>query len=117
MARFISRRLVWAIPTMLIVTFLVYVAIRIGTDPVEAYKRTNARASSKKIEEYRNLNHLYEGFGGYIRGYFAWLGGFVTGDWPRSIKGRQPVWPGCRRGRKRCQRRRRSFRRAPFRSR
>jgi ABC-type dipeptide/oligopeptide/nickel transport system permease component len=93
MVRFISRRLVWVIPTMLIVTFLVYVAIRIGTDPVEAYKRTNARAGEKKIEEYRNLNHLYEGFGGYIRGYFSWLGGFVTGDWPRSIKGRQEVWP------------------------
>jgi peptide/nickel transport system permease protein len=83
----------WAIPTLLIVTFLVYVAIRIGTDPVEAYKRANPRANEAKIEEYRELNKLYEGFGGYIRGYFGWLGGFVTGDWPRSIVGRREVWP------------------------
>ena len=31
-----ARRLIWAVPTLLIVTFLVYVAIRIGTDPVPA---------------------------------------------------------------------------------
>jgi peptide/nickel transport system permease protein len=93
MARFILRRLLWAIPTMLIVTFLVYVAIRIGTDPAEAYKRSNARASEAKVEEYKELNHLYEGFGGYIKGYFSWLVDFVTGNWPRSIKGRQEVWP------------------------
>jgi peptide/nickel transport system permease protein len=97
MARFILRRLLWAIPTMIIVTFLVYVAIRIGTDPAEAYKRSNARAGEAKINEYKELNHLYDGFGGYIRGYFSWLGGFVTGDWPRSIKGRQEVWPDLKR--------------------
>ncbi len=30
MLRFVIRRLVWAIPTLLLVTFLVFVAIRIG---------------------------------------------------------------------------------------
>jgi peptide/nickel transport system permease protein len=93
MTRFILRRVLWAIPTVLIVTFLVYVAIRLGTDPVEAYKRANPRANEAKIEEYRELNNLYEGFGGYIKGYFGWLGDFLTGDWPRSIVGRREVWP------------------------
>jgi len=91
--RFVLRRLLWAIPTILLVTFVVYVAIRIGTDPVASYKRQNARASAAKIAEYKEVNGLYEGFGGYIRGYFKWLHGFLTGDWPKSIKGRQPVWP------------------------
>ncbi len=93
MARFILRRLMWAIPTLFIVTFLVYVAIRLGTNPVESYKRTNARASAAKIEQYKELNNLYDGRLGYVKGYFGWLQGFVTGDWPRSIKGRQEVWP------------------------
>ncbi len=93
MARTILRRLVWAIPTLLLVTFLVYVAIRIGTNPSEAYQRANPRANAAKIQEYEELNNLYPGVWGYIRGYFGWLGGFLTGDWPRSIVGRREVWP------------------------
>jgi peptide/nickel transport system permease protein len=91
--RFIIRRLLWAVPTVLIVTFLVYVAIRIGTDPVASFLRANTRASEEDVQEYIEQNGLYEGFGGYVKGYFSWLGGFLTGDWPNSIKGNQPVWP------------------------
>lgn len=99
MARFVLRRLLWAIPTLLIVTFLVYLAIRIGTNPSEAYQRSNPRANAAKIKEYEELNNLYPGFSGYIKGYFGWLQGFVQGlfnggeSWPRSIKGRREVWP------------------------
>jgi peptide/nickel transport system permease protein len=91
--RFVVRRLIWAVPTLLIVTFLVYVAIRIGTDPVASYTRSNARAGQAKIQEYIEKNGLYEGFGGYVRGYFKWLGGFLSGDWAHSIKGNKEVWP------------------------
>ncbi len=93
MLRFVLRRLLWAIPMTILVTFLVYVALRIGTDPLASYLRVNQRASKAKIQQYIETNGLYEGFGGYIKGYFQWLGGFVTGDWPRSIKGSRPVWP------------------------
>ena len=89
MARFIIRRVLWALPTLLIVTFLVYVALRIGTDPLESYLRVNQRASPKKIQQYIDINGLYDGPGGYVRGYFKWLGQFLTGDWPRTIKGRR----------------------------
>jgi peptide/nickel transport system permease protein len=94
--RYIARRLLWLIPTLLLVTFLVYVALRLGTDPVESYKRANARASKKKIQQYIELNGLYDGAFGYVRGYFKWLGGFLTGDWAPSIKGRTPVWPNLK---------------------
>jgi len=94
--RFIVRRLIWAVPTLLIVTFLVYVAIRLGTNPVESYKRSNVRASPAKIQEYIEANGLYEGFGGYVKGYFTWLGGFLSGDWPNSIKGNREVWPNLK---------------------
>lgn len=96
MRRYIARRLLWLIPTLLLVTFLVYVALRLGTDPVESYKRANARASKKKIQQYIELNGLYDGAFGYVRGYFKWLGGFLTGDWAPSIKGRTPVWPNLK---------------------
>jgi len=93
MIRFVIRRLVWAVPTLLIVTFLVYCAIRIGTDPVAAFKRSNARATPAQVEAFKEANGLYEGFGGYVHGYFKWLGQFLTGNWPNSIKGNAPVWP------------------------
>lgn len=78
---------------IILVTFLVYVALRLGTDPVKSYLRVNQRASEKKIQQYIETNGLYTGVGGYFRGYFQWLTGFITGDWPRSIKGSREVWP------------------------
>lgn len=94
MLRFVVRRLAWAIPTLLIVTFLVYVAIRLGTDPAEAYERANPRANAAKVQEYRELNNLT---GNYVQGYVGWLGDFFSplwgGEWQRSIVGRRPVWP------------------------
>ncbi len=96
MARFVLRRLLWAIPTLLLVTFLVYVAIRIGTNPSEAYQRSNPRANAAKIKEYEELNNLR---GNYINSYWGWLRGFLQGlfdggeSWQRSIKGRREVWP------------------------
>ena len=84
------RRLAWAIPTLVFVTFLVYIALRIGTDPVASYKRINPRASKAKIAQYIEVNGLDPNF---VRGYFRWLGNFVTLDWPRSIKGSREVWP------------------------
>jgi peptide/nickel transport system permease protein len=91
----VARRLVWAIPTLFIVTFLVYVAVRMGTDPLQSYLRVNQRASQAKIDQYIEQNGLYEGFGGYVKGYFQWLGGFLQGPdhWPNSIKGNREVWP------------------------
>ena len=90
MGRFIVRRLLWAVPTLLLVTFLVYVALRTGTDPVKSYLRINPRASKAKIQQYIEVNGLDPN---YVRGYFQWLWNFLTLDWPRSIKGSREVWP------------------------
>lgn len=90
MLRFVARRIVWAIPTLFIVTFLVFVAIRIGTDPVASYLRLNPRASEAKVQQYKEVNGLV---GSVPEQYFRWLKNFVTGDWGNSIKGNRPVWP------------------------
>jgi peptide/nickel transport system permease protein len=96
--RFVVKRLLWLIPSIIFVTFLVYVAVRIGWNPVASYLRANPRASEEKIAQYREVNGLYEGFGGYIRGYVEWLWAFIQGpdQWPRSIKGSSEVWPTLR---------------------
>ncbi len=98
MLRFIVRRLLWVVPTITLVTFLVYIAIRIGFNPVASYLRANPRASEAKVQQYKDINGLYEGPWGYVRGYFRWLWQFLQGPdaWPRSIKGRAEVWPPLR---------------------
>lgn len=98
MLRFILRRLLWAIPTLFIVTFVVYCALRLATNPLASYARSNPRLAKQpeKIKQYIETNGLWDGFGGYIRGYFKWLGGFLSGDWQPSIKGSRPVWPNLK---------------------
>ena len=90
MIRFVGRRLLWTLPTLFIITFLVFIAIRIGTDPVQSYLRLNPRASEAKVQQYKVANGLT---GNIVSQYFNWLGHFVTFDWGRSIKGSRPVWP------------------------
>jgi peptide/nickel transport system permease protein len=90
MIRFIGRRLLWTIPTLFLITFLVFIAIRIGTDPVQSYLRLNPRASEAKVKQYREANGLT---GNMVSQYFSWLHHFVTFNWGRSIKGSRPVWP------------------------
>ncbi|MEP6660047.1 MAG: ABC transporter permease [Acidimicrobiales bacterium] len=93
MVRFIVRRLLWMIPTLLIVTFLVFVAIRVGTNPVAAYLRLNPRASPEKVAQFKHVNGLE---GSIPNQYFSWLRRFLTWDWPRSIAGNRPVWPNLK---------------------
>lgn len=90
MIRFVARRLMWTIPTLFIITFLVFIAIRIGTDPVQSYLRLNPRATPAKILQYKKTNGLT---GNIVSQYFSWLNHFVTFNWGRSIKGSRPVWP------------------------
>lgn len=90
MIRFVGRRLLWTIPTLFLITFLVFVAIRVGTDPVQSYLRINPRASQAKIQQYKATNGLT---GNIVSQYFSWLHNFITFDWGRSIKGSRPVWP------------------------
>jgi len=90
MTRFVGRRLLWMIPTLFVITFLVFIAIRVGTDPVQSYLRINPRASKAKIQQYKDKNGLN---GSIVSQYFSWLHHFVTFNWGRSIKGNRPVWP------------------------
>ena len=90
MIRFVVRRLLWMIPTLFLITFLVFIAIRIGTDPVQSYLRINPRATPAKIQQYKKANGLT---GNIVSQYFNWLNHFVTFNWGRSIKGSRPVWP------------------------
>jgi peptide/nickel transport system permease protein len=95
MLRYILRRLLWVIPTIILVTFVVYIAIRVGWKPEQSYQRANPRASKEKIQQFKDVNGLYDGVGGWVKGYFKWAWQFIQGPdkWPRSIRGRALVYP------------------------
>ena len=90
MARFIAMRAAWAIPVLLIVTFLTFWAVKSATDPVQSYLRINTRATPEMVEEYKEKHGL---IGSTPEQYFRWLGNFLTLEWGNSIKGNRPVWP------------------------
>src|SRR5262245_54855276 len=93
MIRFAFRRLLWAVPTVLVVTFITFVTLRAVTDPVASYRRVNPRATPEKLQQYRQVTGLV---GTVPEQYFHWLRRFVVGDWGSSIKGSRPVWPAMR---------------------
>jgi peptide/nickel transport system permease protein len=93
MLRYTSRRVVWAIPTLFVITFLVFLALRAGTDPVASFLRSNPRATPAAIQKYKEVNGLV---GTPPEQYFRWLGHFLRGDWGSSIKGNRPVWPSLK---------------------
>ncbi len=90
MARFVALRAAWAIPVLLIVTFLTFWAVKSATDPVQSYLRINTRATPEMVEEYKQVHGLV---GSTPEQYFRWLGNFLTLEWGNSIKGNRPVLP------------------------
>jgi peptide/nickel transport system permease protein len=93
MARYVMIRTAWAIPVLLIVTFLTFWAVKAATDPVQSYLRTNPRATPEMVAEYEEKHGLV---GSTPEQYVRWLGNFVTLEWGNSIKGNTPVWPDLR---------------------
>jgi ABC-type dipeptide/oligopeptide/nickel transport system permease component len=93
MLRYVLRRLMWMVPTVLVVTFIAFWAVRSGTNPVQSFLRSNPRATPAQVAKYKQVNGLV---GSTPEQYVRWLGHFVTGNWGRSIKGSRPVWPALK---------------------
>jgi peptide/nickel transport system permease protein len=90
MTRYVLLRTAWAIPVLIIVTFLTFWAVKSATDPVQSYLRTNPRATPEMVQEYEEVHGLV---GSTPEQYVRWLGNFLTLNWGNSIKGNTPVWP------------------------
>lgn len=86
MLTFIARRLLIAIPILLIASVLVFVFMRATTDPAQALR--NPRMTAE------DLQRVKEAYGLDKSGpaqYTSWLRHFVKGDWGISIRRQQPV--------------------------
>ena len=88
MIRFVTRRLLWTIPTLFVITFLVFVAIRhrdgSGTE-LPAVQPTGQRGEDPAVQGHERPT------GNIVSQYFHWLWNFVTFNWGRLDQGQ----PSC----------------------
>jgi len=93
MYRYIVRRLLFAIPVLLIASILVFFIIRSTFDPLGG-AAINPRVSQADIERIRHQLGLdTHGFTGYLIQYKNWFVNFLQGDWGNSLLTNRPVRP------------------------
>src|SRR5947209_1325747 len=89
MYRYILRRLIYAIPVLLISSVLVFAVIRSTFDPLGG-AAINPRVSQADILRLRKELGLNKS---PVQQYVIWLGHFVRGDWGKSLLSNRPVYP------------------------
>lgn len=88
MIGFAIRRLLWAIPILLISSVLVFVALKASTDPAVVRGPGISADDVSRFREELGLDSP-----AHVQ-YMKWLGNFVQGDLGESLKTNQEVWPG-----------------------
>jgi peptide/nickel transport system permease protein len=84
---FIGRRLLVAVPVVVIATIVVFALVSARGDPLRELRHRPA-VSEQTI---RNLEHEYHLDESRPAQYVGWLGDFVQGDWGHSFSTDQPV--------------------------
>jgi peptide/nickel transport system permease protein len=84
---YVVRRLLVAIPVVIVATFVVFVLVRATGDPLREY-RHRPGASAQTIANLEERYHLHDPL---VVQYGVWLGDFVQGDWGHSYATDQPV--------------------------
>ena len=80
-------RIAWSVPTLLIVSFLVFLLVDLSPgDP--ARQILGPEASAELVEKVRHELHLDQPL---LERYLHWLGDVVQGDFGQSLVGGQPV--------------------------
>lgn len=86
MLTYVARRLLFAIPMLLILSIIMFSFMTSTFDPVEALR--NPRMTSADVQRIRASMGLDQP--PHLQ-YITWLKNFVTGDWGTSIRFQRPV--------------------------
>ncbi|MBW3588843.1 MAG: ABC transporter permease [Actinobacteria bacterium] len=88
MLYFITRRLLFAIPLLFIISVMIFTFLNLSTDIAQSLRNPRMTAEQfAKVKEAYGLDKT-----GPAR-YFSWLGNFVRGDWGTSFIYQAPVAP------------------------
>jgi peptide/nickel transport system permease protein len=92
MFRYIIRRMLFAIPILLISSILVFLVVRSTIDPISGYA-VNPRVSQADLARLRHEFGLDKSLYGQ---YTTWLAKFIRGDWGTSLLSNRAVFPDIR---------------------
>jgi peptide/nickel transport system permease protein len=84
---FIGRRLLVAIPVVMVATIVLFALVSARGDPLRDFRHRPA-VSQQTLQ---NLEHEYHLDESRPAQYLAWLGDFVQGDWGTSFRTQEPV--------------------------
>ncbi|MEX1008841.1 MAG: ABC transporter permease [Acidimicrobiia bacterium] len=87
MSAYVVRRLLVAIPVVVLATLVVFLLVSARGDPLRDF-RHKPTVSQQTI---RNLEHEYHLDKSVPEQYVLWLGDFAQGDWGTSFRTEQPV--------------------------
>ncbi|MDR1510213.1 MAG: hypothetical protein LBS53_11305, partial [Synergistaceae bacterium] len=88
MFQFISKRLVFMLPILVVASLLIFFMMRIANpDPIAAVVGTR-RLSDKSRAALAREFHLDKPL---FKQYEIWINGMLRGEFPRSFKYREPV--------------------------
>jgi peptide/nickel transport system permease protein len=89
MRRYIFTRVLWAVPTLLLVSIVIFSMVRvIPGDAITAQFTSQGNISQKDVQKARNELGLNEPA---VKQYFVWLGGIVRGNFGDSLVSRSSV--------------------------
>src|SRR3954452_12573805 len=93
MLTYITRRLLYSIPVLIISTFLIFTFVSLAGDPT-----ANIRANPQfSVVTYRNLQHKYHLDRSIPVRYGYWVEDVVKHKLGSSLLTSQPIWPDIRR--------------------
>ena len=93
MARFLARRLLIAIPTLLALSFLIFLLVTNAPgDPAEEYARKRSGSQEATARDIQNAKVELGLDRPFFVQYGSWLKGLATGDLGESFAKRQPVY-------------------------
>ena len=92
MARYLARRLLVAVPTLLALSFLIFLLVTNAPgDPAEEYARKRSGSQEATAQDIRNAQKELGLDRPFFVQYGSWLKGLATGDLGESFAKRQPV--------------------------
>jgi peptide/nickel transport system permease protein len=91
-ARYLARRLLVAVPTLLALSFLIFLLVTNAPgDPAEEYARRRSGSQEATAQDIRNAQKELGLDRPYFVQYGTWLKGLATGDLGESFAKRRPV--------------------------
>src|SRR5437588_6766660 len=91
MLTYVTRRVLFSIPVLLIASFLLFAFVRVTFDPTDRLRQSRDPQAVQRARHELGLDKPIA-----IQ-YKDWLGGFVRGDWGESTRTQERVYPVIRR--------------------